>query len=109
MKPALDERDALGKTIRGWAENEPANVLPIYKSSNFQIQVSARKNVTVFALLKLFVTLGREKFFEVVTVVKDKLDAAHPTAEAEGLYWKEQIGGREIKAVVSLKKAGGVA
>lgn len=60
-------------------------------------------------MVKVFFKLGRDKFLEVVELGKDKLTKAHPTAEAEGLFWSEQIGGREIKAVVSLKKAGGVA
>lgn len=110
IKPQLDERDALGKTIRSWAENEPAAALPIYKSSNFQVQVSARKNATMFDLVKIFLKLGRDKFLSIVEIGKDKLKEAYPTAEAEGLFWTEpNSGGREIKAVVSLKKAGGVA
>ena len=109
MKPQLDEREALGKTIRGWAEDEPAAALPIYKSAHFEVQLSARKNATVFAVLKIFLKLGRDKFLSIVEIGKDKLKEACPEAEAEGLFWIEpNSGGREIKAVVSLKKAGGI-
>jgi|SRR5579871_1129834 len=106
-QPLEHEYEELKKQIKAFAaeDRKPAADPCEYNGKLFQVQLTACENESRIHVFQAFQKLGSLKFLQIAELGVQKLKAAWPTAEADGLITVEQTGGRKIKAVVALKAA----